>query len=327
MRNWLFRNVLTSKMTGRSIVLSVAKVKWRLVFFPNHPQVVLVVRRWTKSGQFRTKQNNISAQGPSLSLINSSLLLSTGCLYMVASCLTSSSSARSASMCSTTLRPRHAATASAWAASADTGTDLRCVCQTQDHVHCVHSIHLCVTLSLSLRLSLLLSFPHIYFILGSFFPFPPLLHNSFLSQVCQCPLCNKTFQKRPDLQINRTLREITEQFRSMRGGDVVGRDKREGRGGGGGGNRGIPDNVFDELKKRLPRSLPKAAVTLTCEAHVKKGELGINLTTVLAKPCNINKICLNSEVWTLVLPRSVVVLCWNSVGEWRSPSGPYRVLG
>ncbi|GLD64623.1 nuclear factor 7, brain [Lates japonicus] len=29
------------------------------------------------------------------------------------------------------------------------------------------------------------------------------------SKVCQCPLCKKTFQKRPDLQINRTLREIT----------------------------------------------------------------------------------------------------------------------
>ncbi|KAM3857525.1 E3 ubiquitin-protein ligase TRIM39 [Diretmus argenteus] len=37
-------------------------------------------------------------------------------------------------------------------------------------------------------------------------------------KVCQCPLCKKTFQKKPDLQINRTLREITEQFKSMRGG-------------------------------------------------------------------------------------------------------------
>uniref|UniRef100_A0A3Q3E2N7 Bloodthirsty-related gene family, member 1 n=1 Tax=Hippocampus comes TaxID=109280 RepID=A0A3Q3E2N7_HIPCM len=38
------------------------------------------------------------------------------------------------------------------------------------------------------------------------------------AKVCQCPLCKRTFQKRPDLQINRTLREITEQFRSMSGG-------------------------------------------------------------------------------------------------------------
>uniref|UniRef100_A0A096MBK0 Tripartite motif-containing protein 7-like n=1 Tax=Poecilia formosa TaxID=48698 RepID=A0A096MBK0_POEFO len=35
------------------------------------------------------------------------------------------------------------------------------------------------------------------------------------SQVCQCPLCKKTFQKRPDIQINRTLREITDQFKSI----------------------------------------------------------------------------------------------------------------
>nr|XP_020479925.1 nuclear factor 7, brain-like [Monopterus albus] len=41
------------------------------------------------------------------------------------------------------------------------------------------------------------------------------------SQVCQCPLCKKTFQKRPALQINRTLREITEQFKSMRGGQEI----------------------------------------------------------------------------------------------------------
>ncbi|KAJ8007974.1 hypothetical protein DPEC_G00099910 [Dallia pectoralis] len=33
--------------------------------------------------------------------------------------------------------------------------------------------------------------------------------------LCQCPLCKETFQKRPDLQINRTLREITEQFKAM----------------------------------------------------------------------------------------------------------------
>lgn len=37
-----------------------------------------------------------------------------------------------------------------------------------------------------------------------------------ISQVCRCPLCKKTFQKRPNLQINRALREITEQFKTMR---------------------------------------------------------------------------------------------------------------
>ncbi|XP_054457943.1 zinc-binding protein A33 [Anoplopoma fimbria] len=33
------------------------------------------------------------------------------------------------------------------------------------------------------------------------------------SKVYQCPLCKKSFQKRPELQINRTLREITDQFK------------------------------------------------------------------------------------------------------------------
>ncbi|XP_044038849.1 E3 ubiquitin-protein ligase TRIM39 isoform X2 [Siniperca chuatsi] len=86
------------------------------------------------------------------------------------------------------------------------------------------------------------------------------------SKVCQCPLCKKTFQKRPDLQINRTLREITEQFRSMRGGGGVGREKRGGRGRGRDG--GIKYDLFHELKKKLPRSLPKASVTQPCEAQV-----------------------------------------------------------
>ncbi|XP_051256036.1 E3 ubiquitin-protein ligase TRIM39 [Dicentrarchus labrax] len=87
------------------------------------------------------------------------------------------------------------------------------------------------------------------------------------SKVCQCPLCKKTFQKRPDLQINRTLREITEQFRSMRGGGGVGREKRGGRGEG--GDAGIPDDLFNELKKKLPRPLPKVPVSLPCESQVE----------------------------------------------------------
>ncbi|XP_036967675.1 E3 ubiquitin-protein ligase TRIM39 [Acanthopagrus latus] len=86
------------------------------------------------------------------------------------------------------------------------------------------------------------------------------------TKVCQCPLCKKTFQKRPDLQINRTLREITEQFRSMRGGGGPVREKRGVKAvGGGGGDGGLPDGLFDELKKKLPRPLPKVPVMPTCE--------------------------------------------------------------
>lgn len=35
--------------------------------------------------------------------------------------------------------------------------------------------------------------------------------------VCQCPLCKESFKRKPELHINRTLREITEQFKQMKG--------------------------------------------------------------------------------------------------------------
>ncbi|KAJ8247907.1 hypothetical protein GJAV_G00251930 [Gymnothorax javanicus] len=38
------------------------------------------------------------------------------------------------------------------------------------------------------------------------------------SKVWQCPICKESFRKRPELHINRTLREITEQFKRMSGG-------------------------------------------------------------------------------------------------------------
>uniref|UniRef100_A0A672K2T7 Bloodthirsty-related gene family, member 1 n=1 Tax=Sinocyclocheilus grahami TaxID=75366 RepID=A0A672K2T7_SINGR len=51
---------------------------------------------------------------------------------------------------------------------------------------------------------------------------------------CQCPLCKQTFKRKPDLHINRTLREIIEQFKRMKenpgasGGDRAGREAEEG---------------------------------------------------------------------------------------------------
>ncbi|XP_039515689.1 E3 ubiquitin-protein ligase TRIM39 isoform X1 [Pimephales promelas] len=35
------------------------------------------------------------------------------------------------------------------------------------------------------------------------------------AKLCQCPLCKQSFKRKPDLHINRTLREITEQFKHM----------------------------------------------------------------------------------------------------------------
>ncbi|XP_007579003.1 tripartite motif-containing protein 7 [Poecilia formosa] len=76
------------------------------------------------------------------------------------------------------------------------------------------------------------------------------------SQVCQCPLCKKTFQKRPDIQINRTLREITDQFKSMKGGGSV-KDKK-------GKMMGHKNhNFMAELKMKLPKPLAKDVAALT----------------------------------------------------------------
>lgn len=72
---------------------------------------------------------------------------------------------------------------------------------------------------------------------------------TFVLQVYQCPLCKKTFQKRPDLQINRTLREITDQFKSMNDGVALGKNKNRRKGG-----RGA---FIQELKKKLPKSSSK----------------------------------------------------------------------
>nr|XP_057922039.1 E3 ubiquitin-protein ligase TRIM39 [Doryrhamphus excisus]XP_057922040.1 E3 ubiquitin-protein ligase TRIM39 [Doryrhamphus excisus] len=83
------------------------------------------------------------------------------------------------------------------------------------------------------------------------------------AKVCQCPLCKRTFQKRPDLQINRTLREITEQFRSISvgggGGGGPVREKKAGRVREG----AMSDALFSELTKKLPR--PQANTSLTSE--------------------------------------------------------------
>ncbi|XP_029311276.1 E3 ubiquitin-protein ligase TRIM39 [Cottoperca gobio] len=88
------------------------------------------------------------------------------------------------------------------------------------------------------------------------------------SKVCLCPLCKKTFLKRPELQINRTLQEITNQFRSMTGGG------------------GIPEDLFDELKKKLPRASLKSQKTLPCKTSasfdLSSGESIPTVTTPLA---------------------------------------------
>lgn len=52
---------------------------------------------------------------------------------------------------------------------------------------------------------------------------------------------------------------------------------KERRGGRGGLDAGIPDELFDELKKKLPRPQPKVPLVLTCEAQGERGESGSEL--------------------------------------------------
>lgn len=92
----------------------------------------------------------------------------------------------------------------------------------------------------------------------------PLLHRTFPPQVCQCPLCKKTFQKRPELQVNRTLREITEQFRSMKKGGGLAKEKK-----GGTGNGDIRDFLIDELRRKLPKPMQNVPVMPVCDSEGK----------------------------------------------------------
>lgn len=93
--------------------------------------------------------------------------------------------------------------------------------------------------------------------------YSPPFFRPITSQVCRCPLCKKTFQKRPNLQINRTLREITEQFKAMRrGGGTVG-GKR--------GDRGNPCPFVEDMKQS------KSMKKLIVPASKDSGEIQIGL--------------------------------------------------
>uniref|UniRef100_A0A3Q3K081 Bloodthirsty-related gene family, member 1 n=1 Tax=Monopterus albus TaxID=43700 RepID=A0A3Q3K081_MONAL len=60
----------------------------------------------------------------------------------------------------------------------------------------------------------------------------------------QCPLCKETFRKRPELHINRTLKEITEQFKQMSSADV----RHDGGAGKNSNSHSEPKSLF--LKTR-----------------------------------------------------------------------------
>ncbi|XP_034020573.1 E3 ubiquitin-protein ligase TRIM39 isoform X2 [Thalassophryne amazonica] len=111
------------------------------------------------------------------------------------------------------------------------------------------------------------------------------------SKVCQCPLCKKTFQKRPELQISRTLREITEQVRPLKGGGGAGRWKLGGKGT-------TTDELVDELQKKLPHMLPPP--TGTDEAQSTDGPLPTFLSLPASPPIMASSVPTDSTIAALI---------------------------
>lgn len=71
---------------------------------------------------------------------------------------------------------------------------------------------------------------------------------------------------------------------------------REKRGvkavGGGGGDGGLPDGLFDELKKKLPRPLPKVPVMPTCESQ-SNHRVGYGGSTTAVRFWQISRLILH----------------------------------
>ncbi|XP_071773674.2 E3 ubiquitin-protein ligase TRIM21 [Centroberyx gerrardi] len=99
-----------------------------------------------------------------------------------------------------------------------------------------------------------------------------------------CPLCKESFRKRPELHVNRTLKEITEQFKQMADTEVG--TGGMGGGGGGGGEEPnshphhhhhpplpsgprpgeMPGSLFAEMKTRF-QQLPTSGMPPTTFPH------------------------------------------------------------
>ncbi|XP_029622397.1 nuclear factor 7, ovary isoform X2 [Salmo trutta] len=98
-------------------------------------------------------------------------------------------------------------------------------------------------------------------------------------KTCVCPLCKESFRKRPDLHINRTLKEITEQFKKMADGLDRGTMVIEGgigsQGWGGGGNEGVSNGVE---RLTVPQRPPGMGVI--------PGDLLLEMKTRFQRPSN-----------------------------------------
>lgn len=77
------------------------------------------------------------------------------------------------------------------------------------------------------------------------------------SRVYLCPICKESFRKRPELHINRTLKEITEQFKHIASaGGLV----EEGDGGGG-AERGYGKDPHPQMTlPQRPGEMPESVI-------------------------------------------------------------------
>uniref|UniRef100_UPI0037E957AB E3 ubiquitin-protein ligase TRIM21-like n=1 Tax=Semicossyphus pulcher TaxID=241346 RepID=UPI0037E957AB len=82
------------------------------------------------------------------------------------------------------------------------------------------------------------------------------------AKIYQCPLCKESFRKRPELHINRTLKEITEQFKWLASAGIS-----MGGGDGGGGEGGDPNSQHQHQQHPAtsqlqgPREMPESIFT------------------------------------------------------------------
>ncbi|XP_035375557.1 E3 ubiquitin-protein ligase TRIM41 isoform X2 [Electrophorus electricus] len=101
------------------------------------------------------------------------------------------------------------------------------------------------------------------------------------SKLCQCPLCKESFKKRPELHINRTLREITEQFKQMKceagacggsgwlGSSLEERPLKQG---------GLLGDLFLEMKCQVAK--------ISSDYNVQNGNQSPNLRGKVPKGCD-----------------------------------------
>uniref|UniRef100_A0A3Q3XBK1 Uncharacterized protein n=1 Tax=Mola mola TaxID=94237 RepID=A0A3Q3XBK1_MOLML len=82
------------------------------------------------------------------------------------------------------------------------------------------------------------------------------------SPLYQCPMCKKSFYKRPDLSVNTVLREIAEQFKEIRVRSVEGKVSK--------GERERSEKKWT-MERGRPKAIKSCLVCLTsyCEEHLK----------------------------------------------------------